>query len=380
MGHLLVTNDFPPKLGGIQSYLWELWRRLPPEEVTVLTTGHPDAAAFDAEQAFRVDRLDRRVLLPTPSLVRHVRALADEVGATSVVLDPALPVGAIGPQLGLPYALVLHGAEITVPGRLPGSRAVLGHVLRGAALTIAGGSYPESEAARAAGRSLPAVCVPPGVDTDVFLPLDAAARRAARAHFGLPVEGPLVLSVSRLVPRKGMDVLIDAAAVLRSSHPDLTVAIAGTGRDAARLQRRASSSGAPVRFLGKVPGPDLPALYGSCDLFAMLCRNRWGGLEQEGFGIVFLEAASCGVAVVAGASGGARDAVADGETGVVVADPSDPHAVATVIAGLLDDEDRRLAMGAAGRARAIDAFTYDLLASRLHDAILGMAGSVDGRA
>jgi phosphatidylinositol alpha-1,6-mannosyltransferase len=369
MGHLLVTNDFPPKVGGIQSYLWELWRRLPPSEVTVLTTAHAGAARFDAEQAFRVVRRADPVLLPTPAVVRAVRSLATEVGATTVVLDPALPVGAVGPRIGLPYALVLHGAEITVPGRLPASRLVLRHVLREASLVIAGGGYPEAEAERAAGRPLPTVLVPPGVDTEVFVPLDADARGATRARLGLPVEGRLVVSVSRLVPRKGFDVLIRAAAELSPTHPDLTVAISGSGRDERRLRALAERTAAPVRFLGRVPGADLPALYGCADLFAMLCRNRWAGLEQEGFGIVFLEAAAAGVASVAGDSGGARDAVVDGETGVVVEQPEDHRAVAGALAALLDDPGRRVAMGAAARARAESSFTYDLLADRLREAL-----------
>ena len=377
MGHLLVTNDFPPKVGGIQSYLWELWRRLPASEVTVLTTAHPDAARFDAEQAFRVVRRADPVLLPTPAVARAVRSLATEVGATAVVLDPALPVGAIGPHLGLPYAVVLHGAEITVPGRLPVSRLALRRVLREASLVIAGGGYPEAEATRAAGRELPTVCVPPGVDTGVFTPLDPGARAAARARLGLPVEGRLVVSVSRLVPRKGFDVLIRAAAALSSSHPDLTVAVCGAGRDERRLRELTERTGAPVRFLGRLPGTDLPALYGCADVFAMLCRNRWGGLEQEGFGIVFLEAAAAGVPSVAGNSGGAGDAVVDGETGVIVDRPEDPEAVAAALVALLDDPGRRAAMGRAGRARAETGFTYDLLADRLHDA-LGPLGRAVG--
>src|SRR5690606_31923187 len=148
--HLLVTNDFPPKVGGIQSYLWELWRRLDPDSFTVLTTPHDDAEAWDAEQPFRVVRTDDRMLLPTPALARRIDALAREVGAGLVLLDPALPVGALGPRLVHPYGVVLHGAEVTVPGRLPGTRALLGHVLRGASEVIAAGGYPAAEAERAA--------------------------------------------------------------------------------------------------------------------------------------------------------------------------------------------------------------------------------------
>jgi phosphatidylinositol alpha-1,6-mannosyltransferase len=119
MPHLLVTNDFPPKIGGIQSYLWELWRRLPAGEVTVFTTAHRGADVFDKAQPFRIVRSKSAVLLPNRLLARRIRRLAAEVGAKAVVLDPVLPLGLIGPRLGLPYAAVLHGTEITVPGRLP---------------------------------------------------------------------------------------------------------------------------------------------------------------------------------------------------------------------------------------------------------------------
>ena len=119
MRHLLVTNDFPPKVGGIQTYLWELWRRLPPEDFAVLTTAHPDAGAFDAAQAFRVERIAGTIAWPTPSLRRRIDGLAAELDAGFVVLDPALPLGAVGAQLALPYLVLAHGAEITVPGRIP---------------------------------------------------------------------------------------------------------------------------------------------------------------------------------------------------------------------------------------------------------------------
>ena len=369
MTHLFVTNDFPPKIGGIQTMLWELWRRLDPASFVVLTTPHPDAARWDAQQAFRVERTRARVLLPTPGMVRRIDALATEVGAAVIVLDPALPVGLVGPRLSRPYGVVLHGAEITVPGRLPGTRALLRQVLRGASLVIAAGGYPLAEAERAAGCPLPSVQVPPGVDIDRFVPLSEPERGATRARLGLPVEGRLVVSLSRLVPRKGMDVLIRAAALLAPSRPDLTVAIGGGGRDHHRLERLVASTGAPVRLLGRVPHEDLPALYGCADVYAMLCRNRWGGLEQEGFGIVFLEAAAAGVAQVAGESGGAAEAVVDGETGLVVRHPDDPSEVADTLARLLDDPAERTRMGGLGRRRAVDEFAYDRLAERLGGAL-----------
>jgi phosphatidylinositol alpha-1,6-mannosyltransferase len=316
-----------------------------------------------------VERVSEKMLLPTGAMVRRIDALAAETGACLVMLDPALPVGLAGPRLRLPYGVVLHGAEVTVPGRLPIIGRQLGRVLRGAVAVIAAGGYPADEAERAAGRSLPATVVPPGVDTERFRPLDPEQRAKARARFGLPEDGRVILSLSRLVPRKGMDVLIAAAAQLVRTRPDLVVAIGGSGRDRSRLDRLVMRTRAPVRMLGRVPDDDLAELYGCADVFAMLCRNRWGGLEQEGFGIVFLEAAACGVPQVAGDSGGAAEAVADGETGLVVDRPAEVNAVVAALAQVLDDPDRRRAMGTAARDRTVAEFGYDRLAGRLAEVL-----------
>jgi len=367
--HVLVTNDFPPKLGGIQSYLWELWRRLPPDRFAVLTTPNNGDAAFDAAQPFRVERTRQRVLFPTRAVAARIDALVDETKASLAVLDPALPVGDVGRRLAVPYAVVVHGAEVSVPGRLPLSHALLARVLREASHVIAAGQWVAGQAEEVAGRTLPTTVVSPGVDVERFKPMSADERGAARASFGLPADGRLVVSVSRLVPRKGMDTLIEAAAQLRSTRPDLTVAIAGGGRDRSRLDRLVRRRGAPVRLLGRVDDERLPALYACADVFAMLCRNRWGGLEQEGFGIVFLEAAASGVPQVAGDSGGASEAVVDGETGFVVGQSHDATAAAHALARLLDDEDLRKAQGAAGRKRAETEYAYDVLAARLDESL-----------
>lgn len=368
MTHLLVTNDFPPKDGGIQTLLWELWRRIDPDSFAVLTTPYDGAEEWDRQQPFRIERTRASVLLPTPGLVRRIDTLATDIDADVVVLDPALPLGLIGPRLARPYHVLLHGAEVTVPGRLPGSAAALRRVLLGARHVIAFGGYPAAEAERAARRPLPLTVVPCGIDTSRFQPVDPDQASAVRARYGLD-GGPLVLSLSRLVPRKGMDVIIDAAAILQPAVPGLQVAIGGSGRDRRRLERRASAAGAPVSFLGRVPEEDKASLYGSADVYAMLCRNRWGGLEQEGFGIVFLEAAAAGVPQVAGNSGGAAEAVADGETGFVVDDPTDVAAVADALRRLLTDAELRVRMGQAGRDRALAGFDYDHLAPKLAAAI-----------
>ena len=369
MRHLLVTNDFPPKVGGIQNLLWEWWRRLPPEDFVVLTTPYAGAAEFDAAQPFRVERTREPILLPHPRLISRINALAAEIGAERVVLDPAIPLGLVGPSLHVPYVVLVHGTEVTVPGRLPLSRSAMSMVLRGATHVVASGQYVAHEARRAARRELPLTVVTPGVDVRRFVPLSPGERRDARAAWGFADDDEVVVGVSRLVRRKGFDVLIEAAAILATSRPRLRVAIAGAGRDGPRLARLIAWHRAPVRMVGRVPNEVLPRFYGCADLSAMVCRSRIGGLEQEGFGIVFAESASCGVPQIAGASGGAAEAVADGITGVVLPDPRDARALAETIANLLDDDARRADMGVASRRRALDEFDYDLLSVRLREAI-----------
>lgn len=386
MAHLLVTNDFPPKIGGIQSYLWELWRRLPVGDASVFTTPYPGTAAFDAAAPLPIVRSRQKVLLPTPAVTRQVLSLAESTRSSFVVLDPAVPLGWIGPSLakaGLPYAVVLHGAEVTVPGRLPLSRQVLARVLDGAIHVIAAGGYPLAEAERCVGRSLAATVIPPGVDVDSFRPVvDDFERDEARRNLGLPTiaEGDVIVCASRLVPRKGFDTVLRAAAAVaqrrsagggsRENVRPLTVVIAGSGRDRERLERVARHIGKDtmlnldVRFLGRVSDHDLRALHRGGDLFAMLCRNRWGGLEQEGFGIVFVEAAASGTPQIAGRSGGSHEAVVHGRTGLVVS-PRSVDEAASAIAGLLADPQRRHSFSLAGRARCLAEFSYDVLADRL---------------
>jgi phosphatidylinositol alpha-1,6-mannosyltransferase len=234
---------------------------------------------------------------------------------------------------------------------------------------VAGGDYVAGEARRLARDGLNMAVVPPGVDVERFHPTSPDERRRSRLAAGLPPDGRVVLCLSRLVPRKGIDVVIAAAARLAPEHPDLAVAVAGQGRDRRRLERLARVDGAPVRFLGPVAADALPGLIAAADVMAVPCRPRWGGLEQEGFGIVFLEAAACGVPAVAGRTGGTAEAVVDGETGTVVDRPGDPSAVAAALARLLDDADLRAAQGRAARRRAEDCFDYDRLAANLDHAL-----------
>ena len=351
-----------------------------PETFVVITaSSDPGSEQFDREQAargIRIERVPGRILAPTPGLVRRIRTTARRVGASLVVIDPAFPLGVIGPRLGIPYAVVLHGAEVAIPGRLPASRELLASTLRHSVLAVSAGGYPAAEATRAVrGRGMPPVIeIPPGVDLERFRPLSESEKLDARIDLGLPTDGPLVVSVSRLVPRKGMDILIDAAAELRTAVPDLVVAIAGRGRDRDRLAGEIVERQAPVRLLGGVSDDDLPRLVGAADVFAMLCRNRWLGLEREGFGIVFVEAAAAGVPQVAGDSGGAGEAVLDGLTGSVVKRPTDVATVVRAIGKLLDNDQLRHRMGDESRRRAEASFDYDHLAPRLAAALADVEG------
>jgi phosphatidylinositol alpha-1,6-mannosyltransferase len=374
MHHLLVTNDFPPKTGGIQTYLWELWRRLPPDSFTVVTPDQPGAQAWDAAQPFAVERVNQPFLVPTAGLARRINGLIARTGAGLVLLDPVANNAPLVGRLNAPWGVIVHGAEVTIPAATPGGQLLIRRLLRTSQLVIAAGSYPAQTAQRAAGRPLPVVEIPPGVDTERFVPLDASRRAEVRRRFDVAPDAPLVVSVSRLVPRKGMAVLVEAAAELSRRYPDLEVIIAGEGRDHTRLQQLVATTGAPVRLVGRVPADDLPGLLGAADVFAMLCHNRWGGLEQEGFGIVFLEAAACGVPQVAGASGGAADAVVHDHSGLVVDEPRKVAAAVDALDTLLGDAQRRVQMGEAARRRAEVSFNYDTLAHRLATAI---ASAVD---
>jgi phosphatidylinositol alpha-1,6-mannosyltransferase len=366
--HLLVTNDYPPKTGGIQVYLHELWRRMESGRAVVLTaSSHEDAAAFDASSEIVVERVSTSTLfLPTWRAYRAIEAAIERHQPELVLIDPAWPLGLLGPRLSRPYGVILHGAEVTIPSRIPLIASSLRYVLSHARVAICAGSFPEEEARRCAADALcPVVQIPPGVDTSRFVPVDDVRRRAVREQMGFQDDELLVASYSRLVPRKGMDTLIRASAKLRTDYPALRVAIGGAGRDRARLQRLAAKLKAPVTFLGRVDDELLPSWLAASDLMVMDCRSRWFGLEQEGFGIVFVEAAACGVAQIAGRSGGSHDAVSDGETGIVLEHPRSVADLASAMSSLIDDAERRARYGLVARDAAAREFSWDRLAQAL---------------
>jgi phosphatidylinositol alpha-1,6-mannosyltransferase len=366
--HLLVTNDYPPKTGGIQVYLHELWRRLETGRAVVLTaSSHPDAAAFDADSEIIVERIDERTLfLPTYGAWRAVEDAIKRHEPDLVLLDPAWPLGLLGPLLSVPYGVVVHGAEATIPSRIPIVASTLRFVLKHAVVAVCAGSYPEAIVRENAAEFTPPIIqVPPGVDTMKFTPVDEQRRHEVRATLGLDDGDFVVSSYSRLVPRKGMDTLIRAAARLQGELPRLRVVIGGSGRDEGRLKRLAQRLHAPVTFLGRVPDNELSDWIASSDLMVMDCRSRWFGLEQEGFGIVFVEAAAAGVAQIAGRSGGSHEAVENGVTGLVLGDPRSNELLAKAIRALALDDERRLAYGRASRVAAVARFEWYRLAMQL---------------
>ncbi|MCX5139741.1 MULTISPECIES: glycosyltransferase family 4 protein [unclassified Streptomyces] len=374
---LIVTNDFPPRPGGIQAFLHNMALRLDPEQVVVYAStwkrgaeGAAATAAFDAGQPFTVVRDRTTMLLPTPRVTRRAAQLLRTHGCSSVWFGAAAPLGLMAPALRRAGARRLvattHGHEAGW-AQLPASRQLLRRIGEGTDTITYLGEYTRSRIAAALTPAAAArmVQLPPGVDEKTFHP-DSGGDRV-RARLGL-TDRPVVVCVSRLVPRKGQDTLILAMPAILAEVPDAVLLIVGGGPYAGELEKLAAETGVldSVRFTGPVPWEELPAHYGAGDVFAMPCRTRRGGLDVEGLGIVYLEASATGLPVVAGDSGGAPDAVLDGETGWVVRGGSAEESAERIVA-LLGDPELRQRMGERGRAWVEEKWRWDLLAERLRE-------------
>ncbi|MFF5424304.1 MULTISPECIES: glycosyltransferase family 4 protein [unclassified Streptomyces] len=378
---LIVTNDFPPRPGGIQAFLHNMALRLDPERIVVYAStwkrgreGAEATAAFDAEQPFTVVRDRTTMLLPTPRVTARATALLREHGCEAVWFGAAAPLGLMAPALRRAGARRLvattHGHEAGW-AQLPAARQLLRRIGEGTDTITYLGEYTRSRIATAltpaaAGRMAQ---LPPGVDEKTFHP--GSGGDGVRARLGLS-DRPVVVCVSRLVPRKGQDTLIRAMPAILRRVPDAVLLIVGGGPYEKELRRLAATTGVAgsVRFTGAVPWAELPAHYGAGDVFAMPCRTRRGGLDVEGLGIVYLEASATGLPVVAGDSGGAPDAVLDGETGWVVRGGS-AEETADRVATLLLDPELRARMGERGRAWVEEKWRWDLLAERLRELLQG---------
>lgn len=361
---LVVTNDFPPGVGGAENYVYNLVAALPSEAVVVLAPNAPGWREHDDGVPFPIVRWPASSLWPTSDLRRRVASLAREHRADVVLFGHALPAGLLGPDLarsGMPYVMLTHGLEVWL-SRLPGSSRMVSHAFSRAREITAVSNYTAERLRRAIPGGGRLSVLHPGVDTGRFTPRAGGALVRHR-H---PLEGRrIVLCVGRLVPRKGQDVLIHSMSLVRHLAPDAVLVLVGEGPYRAELETMAAEAPeGSVLFAGEVPGTDLPEYYAACDVFAMPCRSRWLGLEVEGFGIVFVEAAASARPVVAGRSGGASEAVEDGRTGLLV-EGGEHKAVALAIVRLLLDKGLATTMGMRGRDRVERRFSWEVQASRL---------------
>jgi phosphatidylinositol alpha-1,6-mannosyltransferase len=371
---LLVTNDFPPRVGGIQRTLGALVGELPPERIAVLCPSWDGADPFDANAPYRVFRQPERFLWPTPAVARRVEAAVRTFGAEVVLFGATYPLALLGPRLarrGTPYLAAAHGFEYWL-SIAPGTHALIRRATsRAARVPVMCSEFIARVVRTAVPDDVPVSVLYPGADVDAFHP-DLPFEDIREAH---SVAGrPLVVCVSRLVPRKGQDVLIRAMERVRGRVPDAALLIVGGGpyRNALETLAADSPPGA-VAFAGEVSERDLPRYYRAGDVFAMPCRTRRAGLEVEGWGNVFIEAAACARPVIAGDSGGAREALVDGVTGLLV-DGSNVGVVADAVASLLRDPERARGMGAAGRARVERHYAW----SRASQQLAGWLGEAAG--
>lgn len=366
---LVVTNDFPPRPGGIQQFVHGLLQRQPADSVVVLASAWKGAAAFDAAQPFPVVRMGSKVMLPEPRTIRRARELAREYGCTSVLFGAAAPLGLMAGSLraaGVERSVGLtHGHEAGWT-QWPGSRQLIARVGSQVDVLTYLGEYTRSRIAPVIGAQAAArmVQLTPGVDPLMFSPdVDGAVVRERHRL----VDRPVVVCVSRLMARKGQDVLMRAWPAVLRAVPDAALLLVGGGPYRGTLEKLRTELGLEqhVVITGSVPWPELPQHYAAGDVFAMPCRTRHRGLDVEGLGIVYLEASATGLPVVGGRSGGAPDAVLDGTTGWSV-DGNDPSLVSRRIIELLQSPEQRAAMGAAGRAWVEERWTWQRQADLLH--------------
>jgi phosphatidyl-myo-inositol dimannoside synthase len=377
---LLVTNDFPPRRGGIQSYLGEFVGRLVDagsHSVTVYAPQWKGADAFDAKAAgYRVVRHPGTLMLPGPTVDARMRRLIADYGIDTVWFGAAAPLALLAQharRAGATRVLAsTHGHEVGW-SMLPVARSVLRRIGEDTDVITFVSRYTRSRFAPAFGPAASLEYLPPGVDTDRFRP-DPAGRAELRDRYRLG-ERPTVVCLSRLVPRKGQDMLVKAFPSIRQRVDGAALVIVGGGPYLEPLRKLAKDCGVAdhVTFTGGVPGAELPAHHALADVFAMPCRTRGAGMNVEGLGIVFLEASASGVPVIAGESGGAPETVQHNKTGLVV-DGRSVDKIAEAVTELLTDRDRAAAMGAAGRGWVTAQWRWDTLAARLAELLRGDRG------
>ena len=359
---LWVSNDLPPRHGGIESFLGALLTRTFVGTSHVIGPASPAATdAFDHAQPYTVTRLSGRVL-PTKKTFTTVCDHARSHNSDVIILGALWPLGELAGRLtrtlNVPVIALSHGHEAGLM-QVGGAPLIRRATRRLAAVTTIA-TFTQQRLAPA-NKARQTFRIPPGVDTDRFT-LSALPRPACLDP--VPKDALIVGAVSRLVPRKGFDRLLDAWGQIVVAHPDAWLVVAGDGPDRNRLQKRAKKRGVnQVLFTGATAHTDLPGLYQAMSVFAAPVRTRNLGLDVEGLGIVFLEAQASGVPLVVGSSGGAPETVLSKTYGTVV-NGRDVNAIAMAVNGWLADPERRKAAQIAARAAAETHWSWDLIAAR----------------
>lgn len=361
---LWVTNDFPPRSGGIEQMLSHLVATLPPDSVRVLASPWEGDQAHDDSLPYVVQRVHRRPLLPTAGVLRTVRRAVVAHDADVVVFGSAWPLAEMAGHLDVPTLGITHGREAGMARW--GFAPLIRRLGRGCTDMTLLSDYTAARLHPVLDRVTAVHRLPGGVDTTTFTRGGPTMRDRHQLH----PETPIAVCISRLVPRKGQDLLVRVWPQVRQAVPGAHLLIVGTGpleEDLRDAVADAALDGA-VTFAGEVPWTELPAYYRTGDVFAMPCRTRLGGMDVEGLGLVFLEAQACGVPVVVGDSGGAPETVVDGVTGLVV-DGHDQQAVTAAVVGLLSDRARSRHMGAAARQHVESTWDWSVIGGALRSAI-----------
>jgi len=367
---LFITNDFGPRAGGIETFVHGLVERLPKGSVIVYTSAQVNSAEFDSkwlrDYGVEVIRDRSKILLPTPRVIKACKQLIQSRKLTKVAFGAAAPLGIMARAMrraGVQKIVALtHGHEVWWAKVLPFSFALRLMSRHIDAITYLG-EYTKGEISKALSQAeiSKLVQIAPGIDVDHFVPTDSST---LRAELGL-ADKSVIISVGRLVHRKGQDKLIAALPAIKAAVPNVHLVLVGVGPHQDYLEKLALKLNVSdcVTFIGRINYAELPKYICIGDIFAMPSRSRFFGLEVEGLGIVYLEASSCGLPVVGGKSGGAPDAVLIGETGLVV-DGTKPAEIAEACIELLNNPELCVLMGAAGRAWIIENWRWDIWATK----------------
>jgi phosphatidylinositol alpha-1,6-mannosyltransferase len=367
---LFITNDFGPRAGGIETFVHGLIERLPRGSVIVYTSAQPESDKFDAkwlsEFGVEVVRDRSKILLPTPRVIKACQKLVKSRKLTRVAFGAAAPLGIMARSMrsaGAEKIVALtHGHEVWWAKVPPFSFAIKFMSKNIDAITYLG-DYTRGEISKAISKNdvSKLVQIAPGIDVDHFVPTDSSE---LRAQLGL-ADKAVVISVGRLVHRKGQDKLISALPAIRAAVPNVHLVLVGVGPHQKFLENLVAKLNVAdcVTFIGRINYSELPKYICVGDIFAMPSRSRFFGLEVEGLGIVYLEASACGLPVVGGKSGGAPDAVLVGETGVVV-DGTNASEIAEACIELLNNPELCALMGATGRAWIIENWRWEIWATK----------------